>query len=365
MKKITFFISSLSGGGAEAVCVNLANGLVCNGWQIDLVILNIHNEKYLKLLSSKVNLIVLNVDHARFSPIPLLKYIQKQKPEKILTFNYELTVLVVILRSLFRFPTKIIARNINTLSKKRQQYNGWWNKFIVKPLIDHFYCKADHIINQCQAMRDDLLTVFPQLKDQTSVIYNPVAKQVEEYNNEDCISPTIKQDYLLCIGRLEKQKAFHFAIQAFAELVKVHPKLRLKIIGQGSLENSLRQLTIKLKIENSVDFEGFQENVIPYYLGARATLLTSIHEGFPNVLIESISLGTAVVAFDCPSGPNEIIEEGKNGYLVEYMSIDSLIKSCNRILDNDINSKLIISTAQKYNSRSIIEQYSNILSSLN
>ncbi|EKO3590625.1 glycosyltransferase [Vibrio metschnikovii] len=347
-KKITLLISSLAGGGAEGVCVNVANGLADNGWQVDLLVLHTNNAAYLERVSSKVNLVVLGVNHARHAPLPLLRYIRQHKPEKMLVFNYELAVLTVMLRSLLRFKTKIIARNINTFSKNTTQPQGIWRRYIVTPLINHFYGQCDHIINQCQAMRDDLIAVFPHLADKTSVIYNPVAKHVEDYAKAHDLSKVEKQDYLLCVGRLEKQKAFHYAIEGFAGIANEFPNLRLKIVGQGSLEQSLKQCAQDLCVADRVDFEGFQADMIPYYLHAKATLLTSLYEGFPNVLIESITLGTPVVAFDCPSGPREIIQEGVNGYLVDYLSVASLEKKCRQVLEDKIDNVLVRASSSGY-----------------
>lgn len=356
-KKITLLISSLAGGGAEGVCVNVANGLADNGWQVDLLILHTNNVAYLSRVSQNVKLVVLGVNHARYAPPPLLRYIRKHKPETMLVFNYELAVLTVMLRSLFCFNTKIIARNINTFSKNMTQPQGSWQRYIVKPLVNHFYGKADHIINQCHAMRHDLISIFPHLVDKTSVIYNPVAKHVEDYAKAHDITQAAKQDYLLCVGRLEKQKAFHYAIEGFAGIANVFPSLRLKIVGQGSLEQSLKQCAIDLGVADRVDFEGFQADMIPYYLHAKATLLTSLYEGFPNVLIESITLGTPVIAFDCPSGPREIIQQGVNGYLVDYQLLDALKAACQTLLIKQIDSKLVQATASEYSIKTIIGKY--------
>ena len=115
-------ISSLCGGGAEGVCVSIANSFANNDWQVDLVILNLHDEVYLSRLSDKVNLVVLNVNHARYSMLPLLKYIYKNKIKTILVFNYELAVILVILRFILRLKIKIISRNINTLSIKIKKF---------------------------------------------------------------------------------------------------------------------------------------------------------------------------------------------------------------------------------------------------
>ncbi|MGI2153085.1 glycosyltransferase [Shewanella oncorhynchi] len=356
-EKITLLISSLAGGGAEGVCVNVANGLANNGWQVDLLILHTNNVVYLSRVSENVNLVILGVNHARHAPLALLRYILKNKPEKMLVFNYELTVLTVMLRSFFRFKTKIIARNINTFSKNTIQASGIWQRYIVKPLINHFYCKSDHIVNQCQAMRDDLISLFPHLADKTSVIYNPVAKHVTDYAKNHDLSIVVKQDYLLCIGRLEKQKAFHYAIEAFAGIANDFPSLRLKIVGQGSLEQSLKQCAIDFDVADRVDFEGFQADTIPYYLHAKATLLTSLYEGFPNVMIESITLGTSVIAFDCPSGPGEIIQEGINGYLVDYQSVDALQAACQTLLEKQIDVKSVQATAVGYSIKAIVRKY--------
>ena len=98
IKKITFLISSLSGGGAEAVCVSLANGFAEHGWSVDLVLLNKNNTAYLNRISNQVNVLDLEVNHARYSTLALLRYIKKEKPLNILVFNYELLVIPSLIR---------------------------------------------------------------------------------------------------------------------------------------------------------------------------------------------------------------------------------------------------------------------------
>lgn len=356
-KKVTFIISSLAGGGAEGVCVNIANGLTEEGWEVNLVVLHLNNASYQDKISSKVNLVVLGVNHARYASLALLKYIYKYSPSIVLVFNYELAVMLVILRSLFRFKAKIFTRNINTLSQNQFQAEGFWLKYVVIPLIDKLYNKVDHIINQCEAMRDDLVSLYPHLSKKTSVIYNPVAKHIEDFAKSFDFNNLHKQDYILCVGRLEKQKAFHHAIKAFAFVANDFPNLRLKIVGKGSLELYLKQFAFDLGIEERVDFEGFQKDLIPYYLHAKTTLLTSLYEGFPNVLLESICLGTPVVAFDCPSGPNEIIVTDKNGYLVKDKCLNDLNDKLKLTLDKNWKNSIILETAKPYNLSNLIYKY--------
>lgn len=362
-KKITFLISSLSGGGAEGVCVEIANSFSAKGWNVDLVILNLGDGFYYNRISSGVNLILLNVDRAIYSPLSLIKYIYRNNVKTILVFNYELATILVILRSLFRLKLKIISRNINTFSMKMIHYKNqnFWTKYVVKNLIKSNYSKVDYVINQCNDMRNDLISEFPKLLNKSCVIYNPLQSQISNFVKKNDLNKIKKNDYILCVGRLEKQKAFHYAIEAFADLSQYFPTLRLKIVGKGSLEKNLKQKAKECHVENRIDFLGFQKNMISHYLYAKITLLTSIYEGYPNVLVESIALNTPVVAFDCKSGPSEIIKNGYNGYLVKLEDVSDLKKKILKTLTNDFDSKKMKNSILKNQFSEIFKKYENLL----
>ena len=326
--KITLLISSLGGGGAEGVCVSIANKFANNGWKVDLVVSNLINEIYLNRLSENINLVVLNVKHARYTSIPLLKYIYKNNVKTILVFNHELAVILVMIRIFFKLKIKIISRNISILTIKIEQLKSqnFWKRNIVRPLIKFFYNKIDYVINQSVAMQEDLISIYPKISQNSSVIYNPISSHIVNYANNNDLNKVEKKNYLLCVGRLENVKALDYAIDGFIGIADTFPNLRLKIIGKGSMEQKLKQKVIDCKIQSKVDFEGFQKNIVPYYLYARATIQTSHYEGYPNVLIESIAMNTPVVAFDCPGGTKEIIKNGINGYLVKQHSVEDLKK---------------------------------------
>lgn len=356
---ITFLITSLNGGGAQGVCVNVVNGLVEKGWNVTLIVLHLNKSVFHTRLDKRVNLVVLGVNNVRYAFSPLRKYIKDNKLDKIIIFNYELTVLSVIIRYSIKNKFKIIARNINTLSFKKKLVKSFWEKYIVMPMIDKFYLKADFIINQCEGMKQDLLTIFKNNKLNTGVVYNPVNKMLEEAST--CKSYFKEEEYILCIGRLEKQKAFHYAIKAFYVINKKYPNIKLKILGEGKLLDDLINLTIQLNIQDKVDFEGFKKDIIPYYKKAKLTLLTSLYEGFPNVLVESITVGTPIVSFNCPSGPNEILIDGKNGYLVDYLNEEDLVEKLFNTIEKDFTVLSIQKTSQKFKLSNIIIQYEDII----
>lgn len=364
-KRITLIISSLTGGGAEGICVSIANNFAKNGWFVDLVVLNLNDEVYLNRISDNVNLIVLNVNHVRNSFTKLFKYLYTKNVKTVLVFNHELAVTLVILRYLFRLKIKIISRNISVLSIKIKQYKieNLWTRNIIRPLVKYFYKKIDHVINQSHSMRDDLIDIFPQLNQNSSVINNPISEQIYNYSNKYDLNKIAKKNYLLCVGRLEKVKAFHYAIEAFSDIANKSQNLRLKIVGQGSLEGELKQKVKDCNLESRVDFEGFQKNIIPYYLYAKATILTSLYEGYPNVLIESIAMNTPVVAFNCPGGTSEIVKNGINGYLVKNKDINDLKNKLSILLSNKYNYEDLRNSIKENQIQNVFLKYEKLINS--
>ena len=358
-KHTTFFVSTISNGGAEAVCVNIANGLAERGWQVDLLVLHTKEQAYLERLSPKVNLIDLKANRARYAAPALLWYMLRNRPKQLVVFKYELIDLVVMLKKLFRFNTKIIGRNISILSESRKASGGLKRRSLVKRWLGTSIEQVDCLINQSYEMQKDLLQHHPVLKGRSVVIHNPVAAHIEAYAKANP-SKNVNEEYILCVGRLAPVKAFHQAIAAFALIANQHPKLRLKFVGQGELQQTLQQQAYELGIADRVDFEGFQTDVIPYYRNAALTLLTSNYEGFPNVLIESIVLGTPVVSFDCPSGPREILDYGKYGKLVPPGDIEGLVQAMTSILEapNQFN---LAERASFFSVEKAIDKYIDVL----
>jgi glycosyltransferase involved in cell wall biosynthesis len=360
---ITFLISSLSGGGAEGVCVNLANALVKCGWKVTLVVLHLNKAVRQVQLDTSVELIVLGRAHARMAFFALYRFLLTRKPSKVLVFNHQLAVLLVFIRSFLFLRYKIIARNISTLSLQRIHEKSFWHKYVVYLFVFFFYKKVDLIIAQSVNMKHDLITGFGFKAEKVIVINNPINQKIEDYVLAHEFNG-LKKDYILCIGRLEKVKAFHYAIKVFSRLTGENPDLRLKIVGQGSLEADLKKQAGELGIAARVDFEGYQCNIIPYYLHAFTTILTSLYEGFPNVLVESIALGTPVVAFDCQSGPGEIIQNDINGFLVRYKDSDHLFEFVNKALKKSWDQKTVSLTADRFLLSVIVEQYLHVISLL-
>ena len=354
-RKISLLIPNLSLGGTEGVCVKIANGLALRGWTVDLVLLNVKNDDRLHEVSKSVNIKILSVNDTRASFFQLRKYLKVWRPNKVIGFNYPLVVMLVVVSKTLNFPISIWGRNNNTLSQLRYDFFKYPLKYFYQCIGDYFYQKSDFIINQCLEMQEDFITVFPKMHNKTDVIYNPI-----DFNDLPQNSSMVKKD-LLCVGRFVEQKSFHYAIMAFAKVSKFHPKIRLRMVGDGPLLEKLQWLSRDLQVDDKVLFTGRQNEVGKYYDEAIATILTSQHEGFPNVLLESIASGTPIVSFDCKSGPAEIIIDGVNGYLVKKNCVDDLAEKLNAVIVNGLDSQAVIKTAERFNKDHIISEYESLL----
>lgn len=359
-KNVTLFIGSLRGGGAERVCVTIANKLIENNYRVDLLLLNLSGAKYHKHLDSEDNITCLGVRHARYAMFRLLRYLRNKRPETIIVFNHQLAVLLIIARMILRRNYRIIARNITILSFSNRYSWNIWHKYIVKFVVKRLYHRVDKIIAQGQGMKHDLINNYKVDDNKVVVINNPVAPKIERLSARDWGNDK-KRNEILYVGRLERIKGLNNLIKAFHIAHKLNGSLMLRIIGDGTLKNELINETKKMELMNNVIFHGYEESVEKYYLQAKATVLTSLYEGFPNVLIESIMLGTPVIAFDCPCGPREIIRNGVNGILVRNQDVQELAGAFVRVINMDIPKEVIIKTAEPYRSNVIIKQYINLI----
>ena len=359
-KKLTIVINALQGGGAERVAVTVANYLVQNGYEVNFTVMNLYDSVHQNQLDKRVNLINLNVRHARGSFIAFRRFLKLYNPEKILVFNHELAVVLLILRILLHKKYILIARNINTLSENKKHEQSIWHKYFKDVIIKFLYKKVDRIIAQSVMMKDDLIVYYKIPAGKIEVINNPVSLEFEQINESDH-RLSVKANELLFVGRLEKQKGLQSLFDALKLIIIREPHIVLRILGGGSLKEELIQYADSIGVTKFVIFEGFQKDLMPFYKQARLTVLSSLFEGFPNVLVESISCGTPVVAFDCKSGPAEIIDEGVNGFLIEYLNTRQMAEKIIEGLHKKWDRTSIRNTALRFSPENIINKYINII----
>lgn len=190
------------------------------------------------------------------------------------------------------------------------------------------YSQAHRVVFQTERARDNWGGRF-LAPEKCAVIPNSAPARAA--SPEAQRAPEAKP-FFLAAGRLEPQKGFELLLEAFAPIAREYPGPRLLIAGEGPLRSRLQARLCCLGLEKRVELPGFSMR-LPQLMGqALAFVLSSEFEGFPNVLLESLACGCPAIAFDCPTGPREIIRHGLDGLLVKTGDVGALSQAMRRLL---------------------------------
>ncbi len=335
--KIALFLPSLRGGGAERVMVNLARGFVERGLRVDLVLARAEGP-YLSQVPKEVRVVDLGARRVLYSLPGLVRYLCRERPQAMLSALNHANIVAIWAKLLARVQTRLVVAEHNTLSRSTQNASSVRVK-LLPFLIKTFYPYADAVVAVSRGVAEDLVTTTKLPMEKIKVIYNPVITpelfaKAEEPLDHPWFRPG-EPPVVLGVGRLTQQKDFPTLIRAFALVRKERPA-RLMILGEGEERPKLEALVRELRLEEDVALPGFVDNPYKYMKRAAVFVLSSLWEGLPTVLIEAMALGTPVVATDCPSGPAEILENGKWGHLVPVGEPLHLARAILKILQDDV-----------------------------
>jgi len=233
----------------------------------------------------------------------------------------------------FRYRTKFIQEFI--LSKFI--YNATTIYTIHSYLIEHYIPNnsliARFFYGNCYAnvaitrKVEQLISEKHNFKN-TVTIYNPV--NLEEIDNKKNENINIDFEFIIGIGQFVNDiKQFDKLILSYANSILPESNVNLVILGDGDRKSYLQNICKDLNILDKVHFFGYQENPYKYLKKSKFLVLSSKHEGMPNVILEALACEVPVVSFDCLSGPSEMIIDKKNGLLVENQDIDKLSEAMN------------------------------------
>ncbi len=363
-ERVALFLPSLRGGGAERVAVKLVKGLLEEGLNVDLVLAKAEGP-YLAELPKHDGFRLFDLKSSRvlYALPKLSMYLRRERPLALLSFMNHANIIAIWAKVLSKYKGKLVVSERTTLSVSCNLSKGIKVKFIPY-LIKKYYPLADTVVCISEGVARDLESLgIP--KEKLAVIYNPIISQeffdkAEETLDHPWFSG--KAPLILGMGRLAVEKDFPTLIRAFY-LVRQRKEARLVILGEGEERERLEQLAKELGIAQDVDFPGFDPNPYRWMKRASVFVLSSRWEGLGNVLIEALALGTPVVSTDCPSGPREILEDGKWGRLVPVGDPESMAKAILEALEEGRKpmTRELQAHLRKFSLKEAVNQYKEVL----
>lgn len=343
--KIAFSIAHMGIGGAQRVTLNLIQWINRYTTHDTLLFIGttrkvsdfeypLNNIKYYKLPDSKVSKVK-----------KLRSLLQEEQPDVLITMGLPDTIIDT---------TACIGLPIKHVISERNDPRNFKGKFITKLLSRICACFADgYVFQTLEAMKYYKLPCFRK----GIVIPNPLIG-LDQMPNMPFDGQRRKE--IVTVGRLNAQKNHPLLITTFANIVKEFPDYKLVIYGEGSTENSLREMIQELGLQDYISLPGSVSDVFERIYEARAFVLSSNFEGMPNALMEALALGVPCVSTDCPcGGPKELIENGKSGLLVQVNNKSELINAIKSIMTDDELSNTLSKNAFKIRGKLNPDKISN------
>lgn len=351
--KLLFLVNNVNGkGGVEKVLNTLINSLELNfsNFKIEIVsVLSNINDQSLYEYNKNITIHHLEMNNV-FNYHFFLKLYKTLKKSD---FNY-----VICLSSTLVLATFIIQFLLKTNSRfkiiawEHSQYSNI--SYLKRQIRKIIYPRLSNVISQTKS--DSLL--FKHEGCNALAIPNPIdLNQTEPQKN--------RRNHIIAIGRLEYEKGFDLLVKMIGENKFDFEGWKVDIYGEGSQTELLISLINQYKIKHIVELKKFEKNLQEKISGYEMLLSSSRSESFSMVILEALSCSLPVVAFDCPSGPREIIDHDVNGYLVPcFDEIEFMNKTRNLMNNPELRIKMGISGLKKsgdYSMDKIIKQWERVL----
>ncbi len=355
---IAIFISFSGQGGVERMVNNLAQGFLNEGFRVDMVIARARGE-HLTFIPEGVRQIRLGSRHT-FSALPgLTRYLKNNNPAVLLAVK-DRAIRTAVLARWLSGSRAVLAGRLGTTVSAALEGRGRLRRWLWFSGMKLFYHRVGRIVAVSRGVADDILSITGLPPERVHVVPNPVVTpRIYSMAREAAPHPwLIEPDIPVIIGagRLTRQKDFTTLLRAFAA-VRESRDCRLVILGEGEQRGKLKSLAASLGVMDSFNLPGFVAN--PYSWLARCSMfvLSSRWEGSPNVLKEALALGTPVVSTDCPSGPREILSDGRYGILVPTGDNEDLAKAMLQTLDAPLPARTLKEAVDNYTVEKSVKGY--------
>jgi len=358
--KVAFFTARYSRSGVPLAQIRLANLFLERGYDVDFIVGYIPDGLTLPNLEG-MNTIVLDRPRVFTTFFPIIKYLYTNKPDIIISAEDHLNAVVLFSAIVTRSQAKISVSSrvtpFDTYSNKIFT-KRWFLKYFMR-LVKH---RADAFVCISKGMIDEYKTIFKNTAFEC--IYNVVSdnqtrlKMEEKVEEEWIVNSPVP--IIVGAGRLSPEKGFPDLILSIKELKK-SMDVRLAILGEGPMRDELEDLIKEEQLESSVKLLGFKENPLKYFKKADVFVLSSYLEGFGNVLVEAMMCGCTPVATNCPTGPEDILQNGKYGYIVPMHDPKKMAIGIRNAIENPKSPIELHEGLKRFTEDAVFKQYQRVL----
>lgn len=357
-KRLLFCIPTLDPGGAERNVCNLCNGLVKIGYDITILLDNSADpRKCIYPLDPRIQIAKLPPEKFSGGLLQLWetrRNFLKYKADCIIGFLWKTNVAISISLQFCRTP--VILSEQSNMSYDLSNFNKK-GLFLLRRGFRH----VDIFVLQTEAIKRFLLQAPWSIPEK---IIRVIPSPVRQFKIRNKL-PKCRYPRIIAIGRLIRLKGYDLLLSAFAEAAEEFPEWQMDIFGQGPLREELEKQRDQLGLENRVHFRGITTDIDAELERSDIFVLASRIEGFPNVLLEAMAAGVAVIAADCRFGPGEIIDDGNNGLLVPAENIPALTQALKRLMsDAGLRRKLGNAARvvqERYAEEKIVNRWKNLI----
>jgi glycosyltransferase involved in cell wall biosynthesis len=355
---ITILLPDLRCGGAEKLHVHLAKYWHAQGFKVEFVLMKRVGE-LLESIPDGIAVIDLGLSRTRHLALPLASYLRKAQPEVVIAAMWPFTSLAVLSWLLAGKPGRLYLSDHNQLSISCVEdiHTPLW---FLSAIMRCTYPFASGVIAVSEGVKQDMCKLGGLSDTKVRVIYNPTATDVSSHREPVAIRNQLWgkgfDHHILSVGTLKEQKDHATLIKAFA-LLPASLNAKLTILGEGSLRAELEALVLQLGLAGRVDMPGFAMDPYPWFRSSDLFVLSSRWEGFGNVIVEALECGVPVVSTDCPSGPAEILENGRYGKLVPILNPNALADAIQQTLCSPNDREKLIRRAKDFSVEKIACEY--------
>jgi glycosyltransferase involved in cell wall biosynthesis len=358
--KITVVTPVLSIAGVPLAQIRFARALARRGHEVTLLVGWIDSAFAMPELNGVV-VEELGRRQVRAMFGPLCAHLRRRRPDVVFSAEDHLNCMVLLAAKVTGSQAKISGSSRVT-PYDTYSSNLLDKRWVLKQLMRLVMGRADALTCVSQDMVAQYRTVFRSPKH--VCVYNIVDDEHSRHRMREPVDDAWFHDadhpLLVAAGRLAPWKGFADLIEAMT-LGPAERGARLLILGDGPLRADLQAQIERLGLEQSVRLMGYVDNPLKYFTHATAFVLSSLVEGMPNVLVEAMMCGCTPVSTDCPTGPRELLDDGKIGYLVAPRSPPALAVGILAALDKPVPRDVLMRAILPFAEGAVIDRHFQLL----